>query len=72
MEGLNVAARSLRAGESSWEHPFDEDYRDLAARMRGVVGAAGGAPPPKETDVLEMAGYLAGLGSRVLGSVFRV
>jgi hypothetical protein len=45
-------------GESSWEHPFDEDYRDLAERMRGAVSSLSGNPPPKETDVLEMAGYL--------------
>ena len=34
----------LCAGESSWEHPFDEDYRDLAKRVRGAVSAAHGAP----------------------------
>ena len=48
----------LCAGESSWEHPFDEDYRDLAERVRGAVSAASGAPAPKEKDVVEMAGYL--------------
>ena len=48
---------NTETGESSWEHPFDEDYRDLANRMRPVLSVEGGVSPPKESDVLAMAAY---------------